>query len=206
MNIVLIGAPLSGKGTQAQLISKHFGLQHISMGELFREQMSQNTPLSSLVKSYAQNAQLVPDDITIKVLKAKLSSLTASNGVLLDGFPRTLFQAKKLDGILQVDMAIYIKTDLNTVLDRLKNRYVCTSCGATNIAKNELIPCSSCGGKLVKRLDDTEQIVRERFKQFEFITHQVVEFYDLAKKLKRVDGNQTMQQVFESIKILLEAL
>lgn len=206
MNLVLVGAPLSGKGTQAELISKYFGLMHISTGDLLREVQKQDTPLGNLVKKYLSKAQLVPDDVTIKVLKEKLSSVSKSKGVLLDGFPRTLYQAKQLKEFLHIDAAIYIKVELENVLTRIKHRYICSVCKKTGIAENELIPCSSCGGQLVKRLDDTPEIVRERFKEFELFTHQVLDFYKLENKLKIIDGNKQVKQVFEDIKVLLEAL
>ena len=206
MNLVLVGAPLSGKGSQAELISKNFDLVHISMGDVFRSIRSQNTPLGRLVDSYLSKAMLVPDDVTIKVLTEKLSSIPKTKGVLLDGFPRTLHQAKQLESILQIDAVIYLNISLENILKRIENRYICTKCNKTNTAKDKFIPCTFCGGKLTKRLDDTEDIVRERFKEFKLFTQSVIDFYNKNHKLMQINGNNSLQNVYEDIKLRLEAL
>ena len=206
MNIVLVGAPLSGKGTQAELISKNFDLVHISIGDVFREIKGQNTPLGSLVNSYVSKAKLVPDDVTIKVLKEKLSTIPHKNGVLLDGFPRTLYQAQQLDNFLKIDAVVYLDVSLDSVLKRIENRYVCSVCKKTNTAQNKLIPCIYCGGTLEKRADDSPETVRSRFKEFELFTQPVIDYYNSKQKLILIHGHKSMHEVFEDIRVKLEAL
>lgn len=207
MNLVLVGAPLSGKGTQAELIVEKFGLVHISTGDMFREIMASDSPLSNQVKSFMDKSILVPDEITLKVLQEKLSSLDAQKGVLLDGFPRTLYQAQKLDEILQIDKVIYLKAELSDLLNRIAGRYICEKCKKINTIKESIIPnCINCGGKLIKRKDDTPEIVKMRFDEFLDNTYPLIDFYNSQGKLFEVDSNQPISDIFKQIESCLKSI
>lgn len=207
MNLVLVGAPLSGKGTQAELIVEKFGLVHISTGDMFREIMASDSPLSNQVKSFLDKSILVPDEITLKVLKEKLSSLDASKGVLLDGFPRTLNQAQKLDEFLQIDKVIYLKADLNDLLTRVAGRYICENCKKINTVNGNILPnCSNCGGKLTKRKDDTPEIVKNRFQEFLENTYPLVAYYKAQGKLFEVDSSLSRKDIFKKIESCLKCI
>ena len=207
MNLVLVGAPLSGKGTQAELIVKKFGLVHISTGDMFREIMASDSPLSSQVKSFLDKSILVPDEITLKVLQEKLSSLDAPKGVLLDGFPRTLYQAQKLDEILQIDKVIYLKAELSDLLSRVAGRYICEKCKKINTINENIIPnCTNCGGKLIKRRDDTPEIVKNRFYEFMDNTYPLINFYQSQGKLFEVDSSQPINDIFRKIESCLKSI
>lgn len=207
MNLVLVGAPLSGKGTQAELIVEKFGLVHISIGDVLREIMASDSPLSNQVKSYMEKSILVPDEITIKVLQEKLSSLNAPNGVLLDGFPRTLYQAQKLDEILQIDKVIYLKAELSDLLNRVAGRYICKKCKKINTINENIIPnCINCGGELMKRKDDTPETVKMRFDEFMDNTYPLINFYSSQKKLFEVDSSQPINDIFKEIESCLKSI
>ncbi len=204
MNIILIGAPLSGKGTQAEIITKEFGLTHISTGEILREEMKSQTPLGFKVKKYMDQAMLVPDKIIIEVLKDKLSSNNYENGILLDGFPRTLNQAKELAKIIKIDKVFYLKTNLEHLKKRVAGRFVCASCNKTNTILDEnLVPCKYCGGQLVKRQDDTLEKVEYRYNEFIESTYPVVEYYKKQNLLIEISGENSVKEIFESIKKVL---
>ncbi len=207
MNLVLVGAPLSGKGTQAELIVEKFGLVHISTGDMFREIMASDSPLSSQVKSFLEKSILVPDEITLKVLQEKLSSLDAPKGVLLDGFPRTLYQAQKLDKILQIDKVIYLKAELSDLLRRVAGRYICEKYKKINTINENIIPnCINCGGKLIKRKDDTPEIVKNRFNEFLENTYPLINFYSSQGKLFEVDSSQPINDIFREIESCLKSI
>lgn len=207
MNLVLVGAPLSGKGTQAELIVEKFGLVHISTGDMFREIMASDSPLSNQVKSFLNKSILVPDEITLKVLKEKLSSINTTNGVLLDGFPRTLYQAQKLDEFLQIDKVIYLKAQFSGLLRRIAGRYVCENCKKINTINENIIPsCSHCGGKLIKRKDDTPEIVKNRFDEFMESTYPLIDYYKSQNKLFEVDSNQPINDIFKQIESCLKSI
>lgn len=206
MNIVLIGGPLSGKGTQAKLISKEYGLCHISTGELFREMIETNSKYKDLISEYMNKGSLVPDDITIKVLKEKLSTIDLEKGVLLDGFPRTLNQSQKLDNIFKIDQTIFLDIPMQVALERVETRFVCESCNKNVRTNNKNNPCIYCGGKLTKRKDDTTTTAMERFKEFMLVTQPVIEFYTGQKKLFKVDATKSIEEIFNEIKVRLNTL
>ncbi|MBQ0017485.1 MAG: nucleoside monophosphate kinase [Clostridiales bacterium] len=207
MNIVLIGAPLSGKGTQAEQLCNKFNLVHISTGDLLREIMNQPTPLGKQVKSYMDKATLVPDDLTIEVIKEELSKVKNSQGILFDGFPRTLTQAKKLKEIIDIDLAVYIKADLQDLLDRINVRFICSDCKKTNTVYSTVIPkCKFCGGELTKRKDDTKEIVEYRFDEFKKITYPIVDYYEKENKLFTVNGKLSIEEVYKIIEDRLKKI
>ena len=199
MNIVLIGAPLAGKGTQATLLQQNLGLKHISTGELLREEMRKDTDLGKTVKDYMEKGNLVPDNITIEVLKERLSKSDTKNGVLLDGFPRTLYQAKQLDNIINIDKVVFINVSLENLLKRIAGRYVCSDCKKTNTISEKVTPCIYCGGKLTKRSDDTEETVQKRYATFVKETLPIVEYYKAQNKVIEVIGNTTVEEIYSEI-------
>ena len=208
MKIVLLGPPGAGKGTQAKSISNRYSIPHISTGDIFRKNISENTPLGIEAKSYMDNGQLVPDEVTINRVKDRLQQDDCKNGYLLDGFPRTVHQAEALDNFLtereeSIDTALLIEVPKEFILERMTGRRVCPSCGAsyhikfnppTNDGK-----CDLCGSDVIQRKDDTEETVKERLDVYENQTQPLIDFYKNKKQLSVVDGTQAINEVFESI-------
>ena len=208
MKIVLLGPPGAGKGTQAKSISNRYSIPHISTGDIFRKNISENTPLGIEAKSYMDNGQLVPDEVTINMVKDRLQQDDCKNGYLLDGFPRTVHQAEALDNFLtereeSIDTALLIEVPKEFILERMTGRRVCPSCGAsyhikfnppTNNGK-----CDLCGSDVIQRKDDTEETVKERLDVYENQTQPLIDFYKNKKQLSVVDGTQAINEVFESI-------
>lgn len=208
MKIVLLGPPGAGKGTQAKSISNRYSIPHISTGDIFRKNISENTPLGIEAKSYMDNGQLVPDEVTINMVKDRLQQDDCKNGYLLDGFPRTVHQAEALDNFLtereeSIDTALLIEVLKEFILERMTGRRVCPSCGAsyhikfnppTNDGK-----CDLCGSDVIQRKDDTEETVKERLDVYENQTQPLIDFYKNKKQLSVVDGTQAINEVFESI-------
>lgn len=199
MKIVLLGPPGAGKGTQAKSISNRYSIPHISTGDIFRKNISENTPLGIEAKSYMDNGQLVPDEVTINMVKDRLQQDDCKNGYLLDGFPRTVHQAEALDNFLtereeSIDTALLIEVPKEFILERMTGRRVCPSCGAsyhikfnppTNDGK-----CDLCGSDVIQRKDDTEETVKERLDVYENQTQPLIDFYKNKKQLSVVDGTQ----------------
>ena len=212
MKIVLLGPPGAGKGTQAKSISNRYSIPHISTGDIFRKNISENTPLGIEAKSYMDNGQLVPDEVTINMVKDRLQQDDCKNGYLLDGFPRTVHQAEALDNFLtereeSIDTALLIEVPKEFILERMTGRRVCPSCGAsyhikfnppTNDGK-----CDLCGSDVIQRKDDTEETVKERLDVYENQTQPLIDFYKNKKQLSVVDGTQAINEVFESICTIL---
>ena len=208
MKIVLLGPPGAGKGTQAKSISNRYSIPHISTGDIFRKNISENTPLGIEAKSYMDNGQLVPDEVTINMVKDRLQQDDCKNGYLLDGFPRTVHQAEALDNFLtereeSIATALLIEVPKEFILERMTGRRVCPSCGAsyhikfnppTNDGK-----CDLCGSDVIQRKDDTEETVKERLDVYENQTQPLIDFYKNKKQLSVVDGTQAINEVFESI-------
>lgn len=208
MKIVLLGPPGAGKGTQAKSISNRYSIPHISTGDIFRKNISENTPLGIEAKSYMDNGQLVPDEVTINMVKDRLQQNDCKNGYLLDGFPRTVHQAEALDNFLtereeSIDTALLIEVPKEFILERMTGRRVCPSCGASyhikfNPPANDG-KCDLCGSDVIQRKDDTEETVKERLDVYENQTQPLIDFYKNKKQLSVVDGTQAINEVFESI-------
>lgn len=208
MKIVLLGPPGAGKGTQAKSISNRYSIPHISTGDIFRKNISENTPLGIEAKSYMDNGQLVPDEVTINMVKDRLQQDDCKNGYLLDGFPRTVHQAEALDNFLtereeSIDTALLIEVPKEFILERMTGRRVCPSCGASyhikfNPPANDG-KCDLCGSDVIQRRDDTEETVKERLDVYENQTQPLIDFYKNKKQLSVVDGTQAINEVFESI-------
>ena len=206
MKIILLGAPGSGKGTQAQEITKSYGLPHISTGDIFRSNIKNMTPLGVKVKALMDEGKLCPDDITIALVKDRLSEPDCKNGYLLDGFPRDLNQARALDEFAAPDLVIDIDVDLGLIERRITGRRSCPKCGGTfhidNIGDTKI--CPICGAELVTRKDDNPETVKDRLSVYERQTRPLEEFYGKQGKLAKVNGNLAVTEVFSEIKKILD--
>lgn len=208
MKIVLLGPPGAGKGTQAKSISNKYSIPHISTGDIFRKNISENTPLGIEAKGYMDNGQLVPDEVTINMVKDRLQQDDCNDGYLLDGFPRTVTQADALNNFLiergeQLDTALLIKVPNEFILERMTGRRVCPSCGASyhvkfNPPTNEG-KCGLCGNEVIQRKDDTVDTVKERLDVYQRETQPLIEFYSEKQLLSKVDGTKAINEVFRGI-------
>ena len=201
MKLILLGAPGSGKGTQASFIAKKYNLAHISTGDIFRQNMADKTPLGIKVKEVMEGGNLCPDDLTIEIVKDRLSKPDCQNGYLLDGFPRNLVQAKALNEFMAPDKVIDIEVDLKQIEHRLVGRRSCSQCKGSfhlDFIGNTDV-CPDCGGKLITRKDDNPETIRERLSVYASQTKPLEAYYEEQGKLLRVDGSKTVEQVFEQI-------
>lgn len=208
MKIVLLGPPGAGKGTQAKSISNKYSIPHISTGDIFRKNISENTPLGIEAKGYMDNGQLVPDEVTINMVKDRLQQDDCKIGYLLDGFPRTVAQAEALNNFLiergeQLDTALLIKVPNEFILERMTGRRVCPSCGASYHIKfnppSDEGKCGLCGSEVIQRKDDTVETVKERLDVYQRETQPLIEFYSEKDLLSEVDGTKAINEVFKRI-------
>lgn len=212
MNIIFMGPPGAGKGTQAERIVSRFGIPHISTGDAFRAAMSQGTPLGVKAKSYVDQGLLVPDDVTIGIVRERLGQEDCRLGFLLDGFPRTISQAEALDDILQaagrkVDHVINLEVDRSLLMARLTGRRICKACGATyhllfNPPARENT-CDKCSGALYQRSDDTEKKVGTRLDEYMNKTAPLLDYYRKKNLLRQVDGEREIDEVTSAISEIL---
>ncbi|OIP28642.1 MAG: adenylate kinase [Dehalococcoidia bacterium CG2_30_46_19] len=212
MYIILLGAPGAGKGTQADRLSSELNLPHIASGDLFREALKKETELGLLAKSYMERGELVPDEVTIKMILQRIEMPDCVSGCLFDGFPRTLAQAEALDKGLadkgkNIDKVLYIKVSNEELLKRLGGRWLCQNCQTPYhlITAPPKVPgkCDKCGGELYQREDDKEETVKERLRVFFAQTIPIVDYYRGQSKLIEVNGNQGIQEVAKKIMLSL---
>jgi len=213
MNILFMGPPGAGKGTQAERIVAEFGIPHISTGDAFRLAMKEGTPLGLKAKEYVDQGLLVPDDVTNGIVRERLQQDDCERGFLLDGFPRTLAQAEALDGMLneagrRIDHVISLVVDRDMLLKRLTGRRICKSCGATyhilfNPPKQEGV-CDKCGGELYQRSDDTEEKVGTRLDEYLSKTEPLLRYYRDQGLLREVNGEQEIDAVTAQITSILK--
>lgn len=206
MHIVFVGPPGAGKGTQAEKVAAQLGLAHIAPGDLFRKAVTRGDELGSAVKSYMEKGELVPNDITVRVI---LESLVNLNGaVLLDGFPRNLNQALALDEALSrqhsaIDHVIYIQVDQPELVKRLSSRWLCRECQSPHSIREvntaELLKCISCGGELYQRPDDNPETVNRRLQVYFEETAPLIDYYEQQGKLIHVSGEGEVDTVKERI-------
>src|SRR6266699_6198910 len=208
VNIILIGAQGSGKGTQAEKLTRALGIRHIASGDLFRDAIAAKTELGLKVKAYLDRGELVPDDLTVAMVLSRIQEPDCAQGVLLDGFPRNIAQAQALDKGLeavgkQIDLAIYLQVPREELLKRLSGRYICrANQHVYNI--NTRPPkvagvCDIDGSELYQRSDDTGEAVQERLDTFFHETIRLLDYYKQYHKLVAVNGNQSIEQVHEDL-------
>ncbi|BCU80413.1 adenylate kinase [Polycladomyces abyssicola] len=208
MNMVLMGLPGAGKGTQAERIVAAFSVPHISTGDMFRQAVKEGTPLGLEAKSYMDQGQLVPDRVTIGIVRDRLGKDDCAEGFLLDGFPRTVPQAEALDELLKemgrrLDHVIYIRVGEEELIKRLTGRRICRDCGATYHVvfappRQEGV-CDRCGGELYQRDDDREETVAKRLQVNLEQTNHLLKYYESTGILRPIDGEQPIEQVTASI-------
>ncbi|MBI4307743.1 MAG: adenylate kinase [Chloroflexi bacterium] len=204
MYIILLGAPGAGKGTQAAVLEQELKLAHVASGDLFREHQQKGTEMGLLAKSYMEKGQLVPDEVTIRMVLERLDRPDCAQGCLLDGFPRTLKQAKALEQALAqrrkaIDKVVYIKVSDEELVRRLSGRWICRSC-QTPYNVNTAPPkaagkCDRCGGDLYQRADDAPETARKRLEVYFQQTTPLIQYYRRAGKLVEVNGEQDIDQV-----------
>lgn len=208
MYILLMGPPGAGKGTQAALLVEKFSIPHISTGDMFRAAVKEGTELGKEAKKYMDAGELVPDEVTIGIVKEGLSKPNCKDGFILDGFPRTLEQAKALDTTL-ADMGIKLTRVVNIfvpaeeLVSRITGRRICKSCGATyHIAFNPSTQpgkCDKCGGELYQRNDDKEDTVKNRLDVYRAQTEPLIQYYQQQNVYSEIDGRQDIDKVFEDV-------
>ena len=215
MNLVLMGLPGAGKGTQADKIVEKYGIPHISTGDMFRAAMKEGTELGLQAKSFMDKGELVPDDVTIGIVRERLSKDDCQKGFLLDGFPRTVPQADALENLLvdlnrKIDFVINIDVDKSILMERLTGRRICKECGATYHlvfnppAKED--KCDRCGGELYQRADDNAATVQNRLDVNIKQSKPLLDFYETKGYLRTIDGQQDIQKVFVEIEQLLRSI
>ncbi|AID42148.1 adenylate kinase [Staphylococcus xylosus] len=215
MNIILMGLPGAGKGTQASEIVKKFPIPHISTGDMFRKAIKDETDLGKEAKSYMDRGELVPDEVTVGIVKDRISEDDAKKGFLLDGFPRTIEQAEALSNIMQeldrkIDAVINIEVPEEELMNRLTGRRICEKCGTTyhlvfNPPKVDGI-CDLDGGKLYQREDDNPETVANRLNVNVKQSKPILEFYDNKNVLKNIDGSRDINVVTKDVIDILENL
>lgn len=215
MDLILLGLPGAGKGTQAEKLVKEYNIPHISTGDMFRAATKNETPLGLEAKKYMDAGELVPDEVTNNLVKERLQEDDVKDGFLLDGYPRTLNQSKALRKNLQdigrkLDAVIYLNVSKDILLERLAGRYICSNCGATYHKLNNPTEvegvCDKCGGtEFYQREDDKPETVKKRIKVNEEQTNKLVDFYQEEGVLIELDGNREPEEVFAEIQELLNS-
>ena len=206
MNIIFLGPPGAGKGTQAQRICNALNIPQISTGDILRRAIKEQTPTGLKAKSYIDAGKLVPDDVIIDIVRDRLAQDDAKNGYILDGFPRTVPQAEALEGIADIDAVIDLDVADEKLIDRLSGRRVCLKCGATyHISRlNGKTTCDSGSDELVQRADDKAETVLNRLKVYHDQTAPLVDFYQKKGLLRVIDGDQDMDTIFASIMAIVK--
>lgn len=208
LRTILLGPPGAGKGTQAVRIVEKYGIPHISTGDIFRDNIKRQTELGKKAQEYMNKGELVPDDLVIEIATDRLLRDDCKKGFLLDGFPRTVYQAEKLDEFMQahggkIDHVINLEVDDDLLIFRLTGRRVCKQCGASfhvvNIPPKVEGICDRCGGELVQRADDTEETVKNRITVYKEQTMPLIDYYTKANNITTLDGSIPLDQCFAEI-------
>ncbi len=212
MKIVMLGAPGAGKGTQAKMIAEKYSIPHVSTGDIFRANIKNGTELGKEAKSYMDKGELVPDELTVRILLDRVAADDCSNGYVLDGLPRTIPKAEVLDSELsklgdKVDFAINVDVPDENIVRRMGGRRACVTCGATyhieHVPPKQEGICDKCGSELILRDDDKPETVQKRLAVYHEQTQPLIEYYDNKGILKTVDGTVDMMDVFGAITDIL---
>ena len=212
MKIIMLGAPGAGKGTQAIMIAEKYGIPHVSTGDIFRANIKNNTPLGQEAKKYMDQGQLVPDELTVKILLDSVAKDDCKNGYVLDGFPRTIPQAEVLENALKelndkIDYAIDVDVPDENIVKRMGGRRACVKCGATyhieHVPPKQEGVCDNCGESLILRDDDKPETVQKRLDVYHKQTQPLIDFYNERNILKSVDGTMDKKDVFDAIVAIL---
>ena len=199
LNLILLGAPGAGKGTQAEIISERYGIPAISTGAMIREAIASGSELGKKVKSYTEKGDLVPDDVVIHIIKERMAKDDCANGLILDGFPRTVPQAEALDEFAKLDAVINLEVANDLLVHRLSGRRVCAACGYTTHVDRHEDKCVKCGGELSQRKDDAPESVQNRLNVYEKQTKPLTEYYEAKGLLRTVDGAKPLDEVTAEI-------
>lgn len=215
MQLIMMGAPGAGKGTQAAKIAKKYGIPQISTGDMFRVAVKEGTPLGKKAQEYMSAGKLVPDEVTIGIVRERLAKDDCAGGFILDGFPRTVEQADALNEILKVQgrslsSVINISVPLEDLIERGVGRRICRNCGATYHVKfhapaKENV-CDSCGGELYQRGDDTAETMQKRLSVYESSTRPLIDYYKQSGIYAEIDGKQKIEKVTEDLENVLHSV
>jgi adenylate kinase len=210
MKLIIFGPPSAGKGTQAQRLSKKYGIPQVATGDLLREAVAKKTPLGIKIKSYLDTGKLGPDDLIVELIRNRVSQPDCKAGYLLDGFPRTMGQAKELDKMTEVDLVLNIVVDMEVLVERAVGRRICPKCAAVyhvkfNTPKNAGV-CDKCGSSLIQRDDDKEETVRKRLKVYQEQTEPLVGHFKAKGNLVDVDGSKGIEDVFSQMTHAIDRL
>jgi len=206
--LVIMGAPGAGKGTQAKMLENRFGWVHISTGDMLRDSMKDHSSIGKRVREYVESGDLVPDDLMIEIMHKRLLKDDCKEGFILDGFPRTVVQAEKLDSLLTtldalLNAVVTIDVPEEAIVTRIARRFVCDTCGyivtgeeGQNLEGDE---CTECGGKLIRRKDDQPETIRHRLTVYDTSTKALIRYYEGRKLLKKIDGVGTVADIHEHV-------
>lgn len=213
MRLLIMGAPGAGKGTYAEGISKHFGIPHISTGDIFRQAMQEETPMGILAKSFIDRGHLVPDDVTNEIVKERIQKADCLDGFLLDGYPRTLQQAEEFDKILteldiKLNVVVNLLVDESLIVSRIINRRLCPNCGKgynllTMKPKKDGV-CDDCGTELYQRKDDNVETVKSRLSVYNEQTKPLVNYYTKQDIILNINGEGEAKEVTKNIIVAIE--
>ncbi len=215
MRLVIMGPPGAGKGTQSALISSKYGIPHVSTGDMFREILKRSDGLANRIRKYVESGELVPDELVVEMVRDRICRPDCERGFILDGFPRTVAQAEALDRMLEsagkeLNAVLYLRVSEEAVVRRLSRRRVCESCGAIyhldyNPPKRPGV-CDRCGGRLIQRDDDREEVIRERLRVYHEQTEPLIKYYGERGLLVEIDGCKEIHQVWEDVQRVLDPL
>lgn len=209
MNLILMGPPGAGKGTQAKLICEKFSIPAISTGNILREVTKSGSEKGNQIKAIIDAGNLVPDDIILDIIRERIAKDDCKNGFLLDGFPRTIPQAEALDGMgIEINKVVSIEVEDEAIVRRMSKRRICDKCGASyHLDHKKPLKegvCDDCGGNLVCRKDDAPETVQDRLSGYHKTTEPLISYYEKSQRLSKVDGQQSMEDVFSAILSALE--
>ena len=205
MRLILLGAPGSGKGTLAKKISADFGIPQISTGDLFRAIVKESSPFAEKVKKIIDSGSLVPDEVTVEMVKDRISKDDCKNGFILDGFPRTISQAEALKNISKVDSVILVELVPEIIIERISSRRTCPSCGNTaSVKKSPNGECEKCHSTMIQRDDDKPEVISHRLEVYNENTAPLINFY--SDRLFKVSNDKDVEETYKPVKTFLKSL